>query len=96
MKLDHSLVDWVESVMGGHVVSAQRTFGGGSRITWLVDLDLAVEAGFETVPLVLRVESGQGPFHGTPVTLQREAVVYAALQESPARVPTLYLSLIQI
>ena len=72
--------------MAGRMLSARRTFGGGSRFTWLVD----VETGGETVPLVLRVESGEGAFAGTVLTLSREAIFYRALQATSVRMPVLF------
>jgi aminoglycoside phosphotransferase (APT) family kinase protein len=85
VELDGELARWVESVAGGSIARATRTFGGGSRITWLVDVD---RRGVQ-VPLVLRVETGAGSFSGSELSLHREAVVYRALQATPARVPRL-------
>ena len=93
------MVEWVERTIAGRVVSARRTFGGGSRFTWLVDVERSRDPGddagdddgaTELLALVLRVESGHGAFAGTALTLQREAVVYRALQGRDVRIPTLF------
>lgn len=60
---------------------ASRGFAGGSRELWFVD----VERNGASVPLVLREETGTGAFSGTALSLEREAVVYRALQHT--RVP---------
>jgi aminoglycoside phosphotransferase (APT) family kinase protein len=83
--LDPGLVRWIESQTGATVVDARRTFGGGSRVTWFVDVD-AAGAGSA---LVLRQESGAGTFSGSVLSLAREGVVYLALRDTGVRVPRL-------
>jgi aminoglycoside phosphotransferase (APT) family kinase protein len=84
--LDPGLVQWIQAQTGGTVVDARRVFGGGSRITWFVD----VERAGEGTALVLRHESGAGAFSGSALSLAREGVVYRALRDTPVRVPRLH------
>jgi hypothetical protein len=74
--LDPGLVQWIEAQTGATVVDARRTFGGGSRITWFVDVE---HAGVGSA-LVLRQESGAGAFSGSVLSLAREGAVYRALR----------------
>jgi aminoglycoside phosphotransferase (APT) family kinase protein len=85
-ELGPDLVRWVEETAGGTVKAARRTYGGGSRVTWFVD---AVRQGRD-LPLVARVETGDSPFAGGPLTLDREATVYRALAPTPVRVPRIH------
>jgi aminoglycoside phosphotransferase (APT) family kinase protein len=80
------LAEWVAAQTGATVVRARRNFGGGSRVTWFVD----VERAGEEWPLVLREESGEGAFSGSVLSLAREGVVYRALNETTVRVPRLH------
>lgn len=69
--MEAALRHWVEETTGATVTSAERGFAGGSRELWFV------ETGSRSV--VVRVETGAGAFHGTPLTLEREATVCRAL-----------------
>ena len=84
--LDPDLVQWIEAQTGATVVDARRTFGGGSRITWFVDVE---RAGVGSA-LVLRQESGAGAFSGSVLSLAREGAVYRALRDTAVRVPRLH------
>ncbi|HEY4279601.1 MAG TPA: phosphotransferase [Conexibacter sp.] len=79
---------WAGQAAGGEVVRLDRLVAGNSRVTWAVDVSPA--GGGETVPLVVRVDGGDGPFSGTPFTLAREAAAYAALQSSAVAIPRLH------
>ncbi len=83
--LDRGLVQWIEEQTGATVVDACRNFGGGSRVTWFVD----VERAGVGAALVLRHESGAGAFSGSVLSLAREGVVYRALRDTVVRVPRL-------
>ena len=82
--MDPEDLEWLGELTGGQVVDARRTTEGGSRVTWLVDVDVP---GFGRRELVLRRDSGDGPFTGTEFTLAREATVYRALQDTDVAVP---------
>ncbi|MCZ7526584.1 MAG: phosphotransferase family protein [Acidimicrobiia bacterium] len=84
--MDQADRDWVEEVSGGTVAGLQRTAQGGSRATWLLDVE---RPGGERLGLVLRRDSGDGPFTGTELTLEREATVYRALAGTGVAVPRL-------
>jgi aminoglycoside phosphotransferase (APT) family kinase protein len=77
---------WVERLLGGNVVSWERLVAGNSRTTWSADV---VRAG-EQVPLVVRVDPGDGPFSDTPLTLAREAAIYAEMQGRGVALPRTY------
>jgi aminoglycoside phosphotransferase (APT) family kinase protein len=82
-EIDAQLREWVEGTTRGRIVAAERPPGGGSRESWLVD----VEAADGTiVPLVLRCEAGGG-FTGTEISPTKEATVYRALEHTPVPVP---------
>jgi hypothetical protein len=49
---------------------------GNSRTTWSAD----VQRGTEVARLVVRVDTGDGPFSDTPLTLAREAAIYEDMQ----------------
>jgi aminoglycoside phosphotransferase (APT) family kinase protein len=83
--LDAGLVQWIEAQTGATVRDARRTFGGGSRVTWFVD----VERAGVRAELVLREESGVGAFAGSVLSLAREGAVYRALRDTAVRVPRL-------
>ena len=78
--------EWIATVTGGVVVNAERTVQGGSRGTWLVDVDLPDGRRRE---IVLRRDTGTGPFAGTEFTLEREAAVYRALADTEVAIPGL-------
>lgn len=72
---------WLRDLLGPTAV-VQRVLGGGtSRETLLVSVTP------HGAPLVVRHESGAGPFHGTPFSLGREAAVCAALVDSGLPIP---------
>jgi aminoglycoside phosphotransferase (APT) family kinase protein len=83
--LDPELAAWVEAQLGRRVVASTRTTTGGSRTTWLVDLD----GSSEPPSVVVRVE-GDGSFTGTEVSLAREIVAFKALENTPVPVPKVY------
>jgi aminoglycoside phosphotransferase (APT) family kinase protein len=80
------LRDWVERLLDGTVVEWRRLVSGNSRATWSVD----VETGSGRVALVVRVDSGDGPYSDTPFTLGREASIYTAMQDRGVAVPKTY------
>lgn len=81
-RLDERLRAWVEQAADGRVRAVTRPSAGGSRPTFLVD----VEGPGGTEALVVRAE-GSGSFTGTEVSLTREAAVYRALAAGPVPVP---------
>jgi aminoglycoside phosphotransferase (APT) family kinase protein len=82
MSLEARLTSFVEQSSFAGVKRAEPLGSGASRVTWLVELADARE-------VVLRVDSGDGPMAGTPLTLAREATVYAALRETGLAIPRL-------
>ena len=76
---------WVEEMTGGRIAHVERPPTGGSRELYCVDV---TTANGEVLPLVLRMEAG-GAFAGTPISIRREATVYAALADTPVPVPRL-------
>lgn len=76
---------FVTATTGGRITRFERSAMGSSRATWLVD----VEDGSDVARLVARRDTGDGPMSGTELSLAREAVVYAALAETPVRIPRL-------
>jgi aminoglycoside phosphotransferase (APT) family kinase protein len=89
MQIEQEVRQWVEETLDGTVSSIERVFGGGSRQTFFVEL---IAANGVVQSLVLRLERGQGAFSGTEISLQREAVVYRALQDSGVPVPRVHAS----
>jgi aminoglycoside phosphotransferase (APT) family kinase protein len=83
---EQRLRDWVARLMGGTVVEWQRLVSGNSRATWSVDVDV----GGDRIPLVVRVDPGDGPFSHTPLTLAREASIYAEMQGRGVALPRTY------
>jgi aminoglycoside phosphotransferase (APT) family kinase protein len=75
------LAAWVAEAAGHPSVALERVGYGASRATYLVD------AG--PVPLVARVDTGDGPMAGTELSLAREAVAYRALAATGVRIPRL-------
>lgn len=80
-RLDPALARWVEQTLGGRIGSLARPGVGGSRETWFVGID-----GGGVDEAVLRVEAGSS-FTGTDVNVEREAIVYRALEATPVPVP---------
>ncbi|HEX9684130.1 MAG TPA: phosphotransferase family protein [Acidimicrobiales bacterium] len=75
---------WIESVVGGTVESVTRKTGGASRSTNMVVVhhdDRRVEE------VVLRLDTGDGPFSGTRFTLAREAATYQEVSGTDVPVP---------
>jgi aminoglycoside phosphotransferase (APT) family kinase protein len=73
---------WIESAAGAAVSSSEPIGRGASRRIWA----LRLESGEE---LVARIDTGEGPVAGTPLTLAREADVYRALAGRGLPVPEL-------
>ncbi|MCC6437797.1 MAG: phosphotransferase family protein, partial [Acidimicrobiales bacterium] len=80
--MDAKLTSWVETVTGGTVTSATRSYGGGSREMYFVDVARPGRAVDDVDQYVLRVESGTGQMSGTEVSLAREAAIYRALRDT--------------
>jgi len=72
------LVEWIESVAGGTLVSARRMAGGGRKQAWFVDLDTQGT----TTRLFFRWDPTDLADTGDPWTVRREAAVYEALNGS--------------
>ncbi len=68
----------------GTIRRCDRSPGGASRVTWLIDADQG--------KCVLRVDAGDGPVANTSLTLAREASVYRALADTTVRIPRLIAS----
>lgn|GEM_PF-2303647 len=81
-----ALASWIEGALGGAVAGWRRLVSGNSRTTWAADL----VRGEETLPLVVRVDEGDGPFSGSALTLEREARAYAAVEGHGLPVPAFY------
>lgn len=80
-KIDlHELIRWVEDLTGHKVVDRLRLSSGTSRDMYI----LRMTAG---PGLVLRIDTGGGPFAGTTMTLQREAEVYLDLSPHYPLIP---------
>lgn len=86
------LKEWVAEATGGTVRSWDALAGGASRKTWAVD----VERDGRTLPLVVRADTGRGPFSGTPFTLARESAIYRALAGTGVPVPRLHAQLADV
>jgi aminoglycoside phosphotransferase (APT) family kinase protein len=83
-----SLVAWIESETG----AAVQRFGphpssGRSRTLWLVDVRYPDAS---SAHMLLRQDTGLGPFSGTTFTLGREAHTVRCLQGSPIPVPQIH------
>lgn len=81
-----ALVPWLERMLDGRVLRWERLVAGNSRTTWAVD----VERGSDLLELVVRIDAGDGPFSDTPLTLEREAAVYRAVQGHGVPIPATY------
>jgi aminoglycoside phosphotransferase (APT) family kinase protein len=81
-----ALWDWLRATLGGEIENARLLVSGNSRTTWAVD----VVTSSATIELVVRTDTGDGPFSDTALTLAREAVVYRALQDSGIHIPRFY------
>src|ERR1700750_3325752 len=72
------LREWARTVTAAPVENWSRLVSGNSRTTWASD------------SIVVRADTGDGPFSNTPLTLEREATVYAALQDRGIPIPRFY------
>jgi len=81
---DRSDRAWVEQVTGGVVTSFEHAPGGGSRGMRFVDVETSDGSRLE---LVVRRETGGGPYAGSQFTLERESVPYRALAGTGVRIP---------
>jgi aminoglycoside phosphotransferase (APT) family kinase protein len=79
------LREWVGTLLGGRVDGWSRLVSGNSRTTWTAEV---VRAG-ATDAVIVRADSGDGPYSHTPLSLEREASVYRALQGSGVPIPRL-------
>lgn len=79
------LAGWVEARLGRSIRSCVRTTAGGSRTTWLVDLD----GQDEPRSVVVRTE-GEGSFTGTEISLAREMAAFRALAPTTVPVPLVH------
>ena len=70
-------------LLGGRVLTWEPLVAGNSRTTWAA----TVQRGSECLPVVARIDAGDGPFSGTPFTLAREAEMYRALQGQDIPLP---------
>jgi aminoglycoside phosphotransferase (APT) family kinase protein len=77
---------WLEQLLGGAVVDWQRLVAGNSRTTYAADL----ASGPQDWAVVVRTDTGDGPFSDTPLTLAREASIYVDLQDRGLALPRIY------
>lgn len=77
---------WIERLTGGTVTRFERTPGGASRGTWLVDV---THADGRVEELVVRRDLGDGPLSKTDISLAREATLYRALNGTDVALPGL-------
>ncbi len=82
-ELDPVLQSWVSNAIGSVITSVAPIGRGASRRIWRVDLA-------DGNVVVVREDTGAGPVTGTPLDLEREATVYAALFGSGLPIPRLY------
>ncbi|MEN8159502.1 MAG: phosphotransferase family protein [Myxococcota bacterium] len=80
--MEERLRSFVESTLGARVEASEPLGSGASRATWRLRCSDGAER-------VLRADTGDGPMAGTPLTLAREAAVYAALQAHEVPIPRL-------
>jgi aminoglycoside phosphotransferase (APT) family kinase protein len=83
--LPDDLLAWMEEVGGGTVRMADRRPGGGRKEAWVVDLE---RPDGTLRPCFLRYDRSDPARTKDPWTLQREATVYLALQQTAVPVPT--------
>jgi aminoglycoside phosphotransferase (APT) family kinase protein len=86
MTTDRDDLSWVESLIGGEVVRAERQVARrhGGRPAWFIDVD----RGAETVSCYARMQRPETADGGA--ALRREFDVLAVLHESGVRVPRVY------
>lgn len=76
----------VARLLGGEIDAWEPLVSGNSRSIWSADLRRDAQA----LRLVARIDGGDGPFSGTPLTLAREAAVYRALQGRGVPIPAIH------
>lgn len=76
----------VARLAGGSIEAWEPLLSGNSRSIWSAD----VRRDGRLLRLVARVDAGDGPFSGTPLTLAREAAVYSAVQGRGVPVPEIH------
>ncbi|HTK66461.1 MAG TPA: phosphotransferase family protein [Pseudonocardia sp.] len=76
---------WVTETIGGEAAWEPHPASGRSRLIWVVR-----PASSPDRPLLLRAETGLGPFAGTEFTLAREAAVLRALAGTGVPVPAVH------
>ena len=82
----NDIVEWITSATGAEDLRIERRSAGGSRAGFAVDV--RHQDGSEDA-LWLRIDAGHGPLsvNYSEFTLQKEAIVYQALQKTAVRVP---------
>jgi aminoglycoside phosphotransferase (APT) family kinase protein len=83
LRLPDGIVAWMESATDGRVTATNRVPGGASREAWFVD----IERDGETLDLFLRYSRGKHPADSIFHSLQVEAEVFLALQDTEVTVP---------
>jgi crotonobetaine/carnitine-CoA ligase len=73
-------------LLGGTVLGWGQLVAGNSRTTW----GAQIRRGADILNVVARADGGDGPFSGTPFTLEREAGMYRALQGQNIPLPAFY------
>jgi aminoglycoside phosphotransferase (APT) family kinase protein len=79
------LRDWVRDIIGGDADWEPHPASGRSRLIWIVRPSASREPA-----LLLRAETGLGPFAGTGFTLAREAEVLRSLADTDVPVPAVH------
>jgi aminoglycoside phosphotransferase (APT) family kinase protein len=80
--LEEHLRGFAEKTLGVRIEASEPLGSGASRATWRL-------TGSDGIERVLRADTGDGPMADTPLTLAREAAVYAALQLHAVPIPRL-------
>src|ERR1700748_3541225 len=80
------IAGWVERLLGGRATRWNRLVSGNSRSTWSVD----VERSGGPVAVGVGVDEGNGPYSGTPLSLDREAIAYRELDGHGVAIPSFY------
>jgi aminoglycoside phosphotransferase (APT) family kinase protein len=82
--LGAEVLRWIRDLLGADITPPRLHLAGGSRQTYFFET-----VGLPDSPgsLVLRRDSGHGPFTGSPFSLGREAAVYRALADTAVPVP---------
>lgn len=82
--LPDAVTAWIEEVIGGRVILADRRPGGARKEAWFVDVEAPDGNRRE---LFLRYDRSDPAALADPWTLHREAAVYLALQDTDVPVP---------